>query len=1022
MRMVKARRGMANPGIVAMAEDVLASFEEFLITCREGAGRAILVNGPMGVGKTSTLRVLRERARTAGAVVVTVSAGPEVRHLRFGVTGEILRQVRPDVSLPDVIGPAVEFGCFLTKRDGLVEDDLRLAHSLSTKIVDLPGEQPLIIMVDDAHYTDPQSLQVLLFVARRLAAAKVMIVLAEAASIRGEYQRFRAEIGRLPWSSCVRLSRPTLPDLARLLSSRVRDGLGERSRWELARTCQELTGGNLLLVNAMIEDLNYDDMAKDVRSSRHGAEDEAKPFEAGSEFRDAVLSCVHRCDFPELKVIQSLAVLGRSAGPSRIGKLLDMDAAAVSTALSNLTLNGLLKADRFRAEAVAGTVLGGMTAGERAELHQKAARLLIEEDADAVEIAAHLIAPGVATERWHVEFFLEAGDDLERDRPDLTLRYLKAAWRLSEDEAQRARIMMRIAVIEWRINPHGAKRHLARMIEMPHFERLPQSDVLTVVRQLLWFGRITEVEEMLRQHLERADKNDPAAMAELNVFSSWLAYAQPAVSRRLKKTTDLPGGGATTAAPTAPYLQLGELIDVVLQRGSQPEVLAGIRNAIQRAGLGDSTHHLLVSALRILLSSDELSDVADRCDDLIREATGLGATAWRAELTDVRAAIALLQGDLRAAIAYGESALTELGEEGWGVEVGGPLSSLISAYTARGDYEKAAAIINKPVQPEAFHASTGLQYLRACGEYHMAIGDPRRAQADFHAYRELVLDWGLDIPNFVPWRTDLAKLHLSQGDEAEARRLVREHLDLSPRDRESRARGIGLRILAQVSVPSERTGLLIESATMLEGSEARLELAYTLCDLSLAHRLHGDTDAARMAERRAKFLARQCGGRLPHQGRSSSQSETRDSKAHRPAAGALSKAERRVATLAADGFTNEDIARKLFLTVSTVEQHLTHVYRKLNVQGRKELSVTSRKRILGGQAELLGVPPSMGHRVGSPEVLEKHVVEEARSPLAGPNKQFRGQPPQPRCDDLYARVRAKPSSMRNSISCAVRPV
>ncbi|WP_406110960.1 response regulator transcription factor [Kitasatospora purpeofusca] len=53
----------------------------------------------------------------------------------------------------------------------------------------------------------------------------------------------------------------------------------------------------------------------------------------------------------------------------------------------------------------------------------------------------------------------------------------------------------------------------------------------------------------------------------------------------------------------------------------------------------------------------------------------------------------------------------------------------------------------------------------------------------------------------------------------------------------------------------------------------------------------------------------------------------------------LSRAELRVAELAARGRTNRQIAHELFLTVSTVEQHLTSSYRKLGVKRRADLSV-----------------------------------------------------------------------------------
>ncbi len=55
-------------------------------------------------------------------------------------------------------------------------------------------------------------------------------------------------------------------------------------------------------------------------------------------------------------------------------------------------------------------------------------------------------------------------------------------------------------------------------------------------------------------------------------------------------------------------------------------------------------------------------------------------------------------------------------------------------------------------------------------------------------------------------------------------------------------------------------------------------------------------------------------------------------------AAALTDAELRVATLAAQGKTNRQIAHTLYITVSTVEQHLTRVYRKLSVQRRTDLA------------------------------------------------------------------------------------
>jgi DNA-binding CsgD family transcriptional regulator len=52
----------------------------------------------------------------------------------------------------------------------------------------------------------------------------------------------------------------------------------------------------------------------------------------------------------------------------------------------------------------------------------------------------------------------------------------------------------------------------------------------------------------------------------------------------------------------------------------------------------------------------------------------------------------------------------------------------------------------------------------------------------------------------------------------------------------------------------------------------------------------------------------------------------------------LTRAERRVAALAAEGHHNKEIAATLFLSVSTVEMHLSRVYRKLDLRSRTELA------------------------------------------------------------------------------------
>ena len=72
----------------------------------------------------------------------------------------------------------------------------------------------------------------------------------------------------------------------------------------------------------------------------------------------------------------------------------------------------------------------------------------------------------------------------------------------------------------------------------------------------------------------------------------------------------------------------------------------------------------------------------------------------------------------------------------------------------------------------------------------------------------------------------------------------------------------------------------------------------------------------------------------------------------RPAAEELSESERRVAALAADGRSNKEIAAALYLSVRTVETHLSHIYRKLGLRSRTQLAARSTAKAGDAPAKL----------------------------------------------------------------------
>jgi DNA-binding CsgD family transcriptional regulator len=116
-----------------------------------------------------------------------------------------------------------------------------------------------------------------------------------------------------------------------------------------------------------------------------------------------------------------------------------------------------------------------------------------------------------------------------------------------------------------------------------------------------------------------------------------------------------------------------------------------------------------------------------------------------------------------------------------------------------------------------------------------------------------------------------------------------------------------------------------------------VELAIALAALSNTQHALGDYTDARVTGRRAQELASQCRVTISSRHRSADSLPTVAPLADDPTIFDLSDAERRVASLAAQGCTNRQIAGKLFVTISTVEQHLTRVYRKLQINSRSNL-------------------------------------------------------------------------------------
>jgi DNA-binding CsgD family transcriptional regulator len=216
---------------------------------------------------------------------------------------------------------------------------------------------------------------------------------------------------------------------------------------------------------------------------------------------------------------------------------------------------------------------------------------------------------------------------------------------------------------------------------------------------------------------------------------------------------------------------------------------------------------------------------------------------------------------------------------------------------------------------------------------------PDESLAELDAVERAERDWGVCGPGRLSWRETSALLRNQLGEHDRAVEIANAALSAARSFGAARALGIALRTDALVAA-LDRVDELREAVEILEKSEARLEHARTLVELGAALRRTGYRADARDPLRTGLDLADQCGARPLASRAIQELTATGARPRRRRAAGrdALTPSERRVATMAASGFTNREIAQSLYISLKTVEMHLSRVYRKLDISSRGQIT------------------------------------------------------------------------------------
>ncbi|MFJ1709111.1 AAA family ATPase [Kitasatospora sp. NPDC088346] len=939
----------ARPELIERGDELL-QLTRLTTDAVNGMGSVGLVAGPVATGKTVLLSSLCDQAAAAGFVTLRAVGAEAESRTPLSTAGQLLRlapltparheHVQRLLRLAVSSATAAAAAGPQAQNAQLCGD---LVQELCAVLFELSTLSPVLLCVDDVHHADEHSLQWLLFLIRRLGSARIAVVLAERTASQHPQPAFHAELLRQPNCRRVMLGPLTRRGVDELIGSRLDQvhrtdahRSDEVSAAELSSGVDALTGGNPLLVHALLDDLRT--------CTRLPTEMRPATLGAGYAFSQAVVSCLHRSEALALAVARGIAVLDEDSCSQVLGHLLEHSPASVERVIRGLDSAGLLEHGRFRHPAVRTAVLHDADADELSRLHFRAAHLLYTRGGTERSIAQLLLASGEPGEAWSTKVLCDvARQALVDGDADLARRCVEHAHRSCTDHRRRSEVLTLLAGVEWQLQAGNAVRHLPQLTAALRAGDLAERQSVVVLKYLLRHGRLTEASATLEHIMCQQWDVESRTAAELQTVKLLLSSSYPGA------LADLPPLGpcrvdeiSTPAAVRAdPQLQAAAVLDEVLSGRAREHTFLAAEQVLRSLRLTYRAWEQAEFALLALIYGDQLERAAICCDQLL-ERIGHAAEGWRPPLLALRSQIAVRQGRLADAERDAKTALETMPWQGWGVNIGLPLAALLTAQTAMGKYEDAAELLNRPIPQAIYKTRYGLHYLHARGEFRLATNNSQAALDDFTICGEMMQDWDLDLPSVVAWRGAAARVHLQAGNLQQAKILIDEQARrLQPGP--SRSRGMTVRLSAAVAELKHRPSLLRQAVDELQRSDSPIELALALADLGYAHQNLGDHKRSRIMMNRAWQLAKEHRAEPIQRGLSSLFSDVRDDLPEVPGpagaacTGGLSDAERRVASLAALGHTNREIARELFITVSTVEQHLTRVYRKLKVTRRSDL-------------------------------------------------------------------------------------
>jgi DNA-binding CsgD family transcriptional regulator len=917
--------GADTDGSVLVGRDVeLGAIEAFVAGVARGP-QALVVAGEAGIGKTALWRAGVEAARLRHGCVLTCRGVEAEAFLSFSGLSELLAPVLEDVT-PSLAPPrrrALEVALLLVEPGDAAPD----AHAIGLAVLDvlrvLAARAPLVVAVDDVQWLDPASAAVVQIALRRLRGEPVgvLITVRETPGLSVPIELDRCfDADRLRQLLVGPL---TIGAIHHLLKDRV--GL-DLSRPELVRL-NEVTAGNPFFVVELGREL--------VRTN-------TRPTAVVRVPASLQMLLGHRLSRLPTDTGDVLLVVAASARPTvELLAAAHGDKDRVVDALDAAVTEGVIEVDdtrvRFSHPLHASVCYQQAPAWKRRAVHRALAAAVTEVEERARHLALAVDGPDATVA---AELDAAAHHATARGATAAGAELFELAARLDPGDAEASRQRRLQAANRHRLagDPDRAAEVLEQLISEVA-SGVERADILLELAQTLT-GTHTQRSNWYAEALAHAAGDDTR---EARIFASvtgthmWmtnvragLADARAALERAervddprlLASAISRVGLAETYAAEVTPGIlergvELEESLGLELEQWQSPRYeysrrlistgeVERPRAVLQHLAEAAETRGDEGTKMMCLWMLGQLEWLAGRWTRALEHAVEAYELTHQTQYTHSRAWIGRIKGLVEADLGLVEQ--------------------------ARLSADETLAIADLIGEHYAVHA------LGVLGRIELALGNLDKAGEHLRELPARLLAAGMHDPMAVVWADTIETL-TALGELEQATGYLQRYEEIAQRAvcpwanaAAARCRGL---LAAKEGDLAGAEAAVERALAQLQGFGYPFERGRTLLTLGTIRRQAQQKGPARAALEQAVTIFDELGARL---WLAKASGELARIGGRRPATEELTATEHRVAAHAAQGRSNKEIAAELYMGVSTVEAHLSAVYRKLGVR-RAELGI-----------------------------------------------------------------------------------